>query len=384
MFTSSSNSPIGLDISDLSLKVVQLNKQGDKIKIQALGKKNLAKGLISDGEIKNQEKVINKINELINHPEYGKINSNDVIACLPETKTFIKLIEIAKTPNPLAEIIESEIEKHIPMQISDIYYDWQIIDNKLDKQKVLIGVAPRRIIDQYMDLLDKAKLFTTALEIEPLSICRALLKSESPKIKKISKTDLGNYGIIDIGAKRTSLTVYALNTILFTFSMPISGENITQNIADILKISFEQAEKAKIICGLNENKAQGIIKNILSDTIDQLIKKIEEAIDYYNNHFSDRGPIVKFLLCGGGANIQNLDGIISQKINIKVERGNALINLSENIENFSKYLTETHKTKDTFSKNEAGKKIISIAQDTSLSYATAIGLALRGIFIEEI
>lgn len=383
-FNNNSTYPVGLDISDLSLKLVQLNKRGDKIKIQAIGKTDLPSGLIEDGEIKNKDKVINEINKLISAPGYGKVTSNEVIACLPETKTFIKLIEIAKTPNPLAEIIEGEIEKHVPMAIEEIYYDWQIIENKLDKQRVLIGAAPLDIVNQYIDLLDGAKLSTTALEIEPISLCRALLAEENPKSKN-KKND--NCGILDIGAKRTSMTIYSKNTILFTLSMPISGEKITNNIAETLKIELKQAEKAKIICGLDKGKAQGIIKNILSGMIEELIKKINEAIEFYQNHYPGNGPLNKILLCGGGANIKNLSEIIGQATGVEVKKGDALINLAELSENFSKILTETHKLKADFikDKNNGGReKIISVAQDTSLTYATAIGLGLRGIFIDEI
>lgn len=383
-FNNNSTYPVGLDISDLSLKLVQLNRQGDKIKIQAIGKTDLPSGLIEDGEIKNKDKVINEINKLISNPGYGKVTSNEIIACLPETKTFIKLIEIAKTPNPLSEIIEGEIEKHVPMAIEEIYYDWQIIENKPDKQRVLIGAAPLDIVNQYINLLDGAKLSTTALEIEPISLCRALLAEEKPKFKGQPNN---NYGIIDIGAKRTSMTIYSKNTILFTLSMPISGEKITKNIAETLKIELKQAEKAKIICGLDKGKAQGIIKNILSGMIEELIKKINEAIEFYQNHYPGNGPLNKILLCGGGANIKNLSEIIGQATAVEVKKGNALINLAELSENFSKILTETHKLKADFIKdknNGGGEKIISVAQDTSLTYATAIGLALRGIFIDEI
>lgn len=381
MFTGLIYSPIGLDISDLSLKLVQLYRRGDKIKIQAINKINLPEGIIKDGEVLDKENLIEKINELISHPAYGKVNTNDVIACLPETRTFIKLIKIPKTPNPLPEIIEGEMEKHIPMAINDIYYDWQIIEDGVDAQEVLIGVAPRNIVDQYINLLDEAALFTNALEIEPVSLCRALLPNENRKTQTT-----GNYGIIDIGAKRTSLTIYSKNTILFTLSMPISGEKITQSIAEILKIETNQAEKAKIICGLDENKAQGIIKNILTDMVDKLTQKISEAIDYYENHFSGRGPLNQILLCGGGANIKNLAEIINKSIAIEVKRGDALINIKENQEKFAEILTETHKIASDLIKDKGknGKKTVSIEQDTSLTFATAIGLALRGIFSNDI
>ena len=81
--TNSSICPLGLDISDLSLKLVQLHRVRDKIKIQALSKLNLPKGVIIGGEIKNRSELIRAIKKLTASPLYGKINSEEVIACLP-------------------------------------------------------------------------------------------------------------------------------------------------------------------------------------------------------------------------------------------------------------------------------------------------------------
>jgi Tfp pilus assembly PilM family ATPase len=60
-FSANSTYPLGLDISDLSLKLVQLNKVGNRIKIQALSRLNLPKDTITKGEIKNQAELIKAI-----------------------------------------------------------------------------------------------------------------------------------------------------------------------------------------------------------------------------------------------------------------------------------------------------------------------------------
>lgn len=211
-FNNNSTYPIGMDISDLSLKFVQLNKIRNKITIQAMGKTSLPAGLIEGGEIKNKEGVAKKIKKLIANPQFGKISSGEIISCLPETKTFIKLIEVERTPNPMREIISNEIEKHIPMPINEMYYDWQIIKTPDSKQSVLIGAAPQNIVSQYANLLKEAKYSIVALEIEPISICRSLLAEEALKFEGAFEK---NYGIIDIGAKRTSMIIYSKNTILF-------------------------------------------------------------------------------------------------------------------------------------------------------------------------
>ena len=199
-----------------------------------------------------------------------------------------------------------------------------------------------------------------------------------------------------MGANRSSVFVYSQKTILFNVSIPISGEDISNKISKDCKMEGEQADLAKIVCGLDGKKCKGIIKNNISVMIDQLVTKIEGVIKYYRSHFSEYGDLDEILICGGGANIQNIDKIIEEKTSIETRIGNAFtnlnrptqvsINLSKPKEIFVKNFIETYRlniasVQEKSSKTGA-KKSLSIKQDSSISYVTAIGLALRDIFIE--
>ena len=390
LLANNSTYPVGLDISDLSIKLVQLNKIRGKIKVQALGKLTLPPGIIANGVINDRAELIKAIKKIIAAPGYGKVSSEEAVVCLPESKTFIKRIEVAKSPNSLADVIGAEIEKHVPMSKSEIYYDWQVTAELADKYQVLIGAAPKEIVDQYAQLLDDAKLSVAAMEIEPTAICRCLLKEEAPEAKpaaaplKPGRTAPLNYGIIDIGANHTCLIFYSDNTIVFSVSMPISGEEITAKISRTLNLTPEQAEKAKIICGLDETKANGVIKKILEETIKNLISKIKEALDFYENYYG--GKLNKILLCGGGGNITELGKIIAQEFSIKVETADALTNLDETGEKFNPIFMEKHSFDAKLLKNDSSREgnNLSIQQNSGSTFTTAIGLALRGIFIDEL
>ncbi len=386
LLTGKSANPIGLDISDLSLKLVQLKKSGGKTKIKAMGRVELPPGLIETGEIKNRKEVIKAINKLVNNPEIGKIDTNEAVVCLPEAKTFLKLIEVDKGEKDMDTAVATELEKHVPLEIDDIYYDWQPIKNIHRKKLVLAGASPKRLVDDYTDVLAQAKLTIVALEPEPISICRCLLPEESPKFKEKNK---GNYGIIDVGATNASLTVYSQNTVIFTASMPISGEKITQKISQALNIDEKKAEKTKIIYSLDEDREERKdVNQILSTMVNELADKLKEAIAFYDRDYSDWGKIDKILICGGGANFKNLEKILSIETDIETVRGDALINLDENREKFLNYFQKTYslKTKLTSkeTKNKKKKKIMKVGQNLSPTFATTIGLALRSVFIKDV
>lgn len=377
IFKKKSSYPIGLDISDLGFKLAQLDKTKTLPAVQALGKSEIDKNIINQGIINDQEAAAKAIKKICYKPQVGSFSTDEVVACLPETKTFIKLIEIEKGANPISEIIGSEIERYVPLERKQVYYDYQIISQDDQSYSVLIGAAPRQIVDNYIEMLRMSGLSPVAFEIEPVALARALLNEEMPDFSENRKK---TYGIIDIGAIRSSFVVYSANTITFSISIPISGEGITKKIAETLKIDQEQAEKSKIVCGLDKSKAKGIVHDVLNESMQQLIDRINDGFEYQNTHYADYGTVEKMIICGGGANIKNLDNILSQELGIEVELGDAFANISQTSDDFSKHFTETHKLDEKNITSEA----ISVEQNTSLNYATAIGLALRNIYTDKI
>ncbi|MCD4694541.1 type IV pilus assembly protein PilM [bacterium] len=350
--------PLGIDISDYSIKMVELEKSGSDIRIQCMNKISLPSGVIEEGEIKDEKRAVDFLHSLIEKPFFGKVNSDRVVACLPESRSFVKLIEISSGFGNLSEAIEAEIEKHIPFSSQEIYIDWQEIEKKNNKHLILVGVAPKKIVDQYYNLFTKANLSVEALEIEPLAIVRSVLEEEDPNYK----TSLGkNYIVVDLGYAHTNVFVYSKNTILFTFSVPVSGKKITRTIAEKLDIKELEADKMKKKL-TEKSKYYKEVKNILDDYYKQLDQKLGRVLEFYYENFSDRGRIEGLVLLGGGAHLKNLkNSITSLPPSVDIVKGNPLLHIS---------LTE---------KSEALLK-----KNDKLIYSTAVGLALSGIFKKEL
>lgn len=338
---------IGLDISERSLKAVQFARGwSSKLRLKAFSDIELDKGIMVEGEVKQSTALVEAVRRLLVYPKHGKFTTPYVVSCLPEQKTFIKLIDIPPmSKEEIGQAIKWEAEHHIPIPIEETYWDWQLIGSPKPGQRmpILLGVAPINIVESYQKVLADAKLISLAQEIEAGAVTRALLPTDNGSPDSIM--------IIDLGFSRTGICVWTNNTIQFTVSLPLSGEKLTNTIAETFNIKWEEAEKTKIICGFDPDKCRGSLQKILNHEVDQLIKKIEETFDFYKEHFPTAPPVKQIMLCGGGANFKFIDSYLKDALGLPIIVGNPWRNLKSTPQIFT--------------------------NSALLSYTTAVGLALR-------
>lgn len=359
----------GLDISDFSLKIAKIKKGKEFLELESFGEIKVAPGIIKKGEIRKQEELTTIIKKAILEVKGEKIKTKYVICSLPEEKAFLQIVKMPKmSKQDLASAILYEAENHIPLPIEKVYLDFQIVSlaDHSKEMEVLIAALPRESVDPYISSLKKAGLQPLSLEVESLAIARALIKD---------KTSDRAILLIDFGLTKTGFIVFAGNCVRFSTFIPVSSQGFTKIIAKVLKVEEKEAEKLKIKHGLEgkihftikENKTekkieQGKVFEALVPALTDLLQQIKNYIAYYKTHpsfknFSNNHKgIEKILLCGGGANLKGLPELLSIELKIPVELGNSLINISP----------------------DAKKKVPKVFLEKSLTYTTAIGLALRG------
>ncbi|MBU1895322.1 type IV pilus assembly protein PilM [Patescibacteria group bacterium] len=356
MFSNPFPNAFGLDISDLSLKVVQLRNVSHRrvspsYKPIIHRSMDLPHGLIVNGEIQEPETVRKHIKRLIQGNKNGwkPIKGSWVVSSLPETQSFIKHLTLNKSADALIEEdVHRVAKKHIPFDEDSYYIDWQIIPSSKEGSNitdVIIGAVSKNIANSYTYLLKSLGLGVIALEIEALSIARAMITA-SKEYENEAR------GLLDLGATRSSFIVYDYDAIQFSIDLPFSGEIITTALSQKLNISYAEAEKIKITSGLEAKNQKNKSLLIISNLVDELVEDVKKAIEFYYSHFSETNKITHITMSGGSANLKRIDKIISTKLKIESRPGNPW-------------------------KNLASKKKIMIEPDISLGYATAIGLALR-------
>jgi len=377
----------GLDISDLSLKIIKLKphsrgfpslrgkKRGKFFDLASFGEEKIKPGIIKGGEIKNEKALVKIIREAIAKVKGKKLRIKYVIASLPEEKAFLQVIQMPRlSEEDLKSAVIYEAENYIPLPIEEVYLDSQIVPpayNQLpehsegwrrtnvlrpDHFDVLIAALPKKTVDPYISCLKKANLKPISLEIESLAISRALIKNETTTSPLL---------LIDLGETRTGFVVFSGNSLRFTSSIPVSSQSFTEIISKALGVNLVEAEKLKIKYGLQTNaKKEGSqVFEALIPALSDLIEQIKRYLSYYQTHASHEHlppngkGVAKIFLCGGGANLKGFPEFLSSALKIPVELGNPWINILA----------------------DPSKELAELPLERALGYTTALGLALRGV-----
>lgn len=154
-----------------------------------------------------------------------------------------------------------------------------------------------------------------------------------------------NVMLLDMGAGNTDIGVFEGSTFIYTNSIPVGGDNITNDIALVLNIAEEEADKLKRQYGLalksfidndndiilstsKDNNKNRIIKS--SELIEIIEARIEEIFSIINKDITNQGvkqKINNVILTGQGIiNINKSDvaGKINLNIPVKISTGRAV------------------------------------------------------------
>lgn len=335
---------IGLDISDESLKYVELVKTQKGVQVGRYGKRTIPPGIIESGKIKNLKKIEEILLSLKN-----EIGLKSVRVSLPEEQVYLYKLRLEKLGiEHVRESIELTLEEHIPIRASEAIFDYEFINQDKQNLELQVAAIPTSVIESYLTIFKNTGIKVQSFELEAQAIARAVVKDG----------DLETYMIVDFGEKRTGIFIVSRGVVMFTSTLDMGGAMLNDTIAKNFKISFEEAEKIKQKYGLERNTPNKELFSVLLNSVSILRDDIVKHFLYWHTHKNEEGknnpPIKKIILCGGDSNLIGLCDYFSVSMKSAVE----LADVWGNIINTKNYVPD-----------------INFKQ--ALSFAAALGLALR-------
>lgn len=298
----------GLDVGTTALKVVQLKKAFGKYELVSFGSAPVPDGLSQSDSSIDKKRMAEEIKKLIHSMH---LVTKNVMVSLPGSAVFTTVITLPKMP--LAELkkaINYQAEQNIPLKISDVKIDWQIIGEVPSKNEVLVMIiaAPIAKTQKMTDLCEEAGLELSAVEINAIAAARSLQTSEPL------------YMIVDIGTYLSEITVVKNGIASLIRSIPVGGQVITRAIAQSLGMEEAQAEQFKVKFGIEQDKMEGQLYKASKSILHNLKEEIDRSMKYYSEQFGENVSLIK--LTGGGSRTLGIQSFLSESLGVNVVYGN--------------------------------------------------------------
>lgn len=321
---------LAVDFGSITTKVARLsnNKKG-KFKLESLGIAQTPLGGVVSGNQATLERVAEM---LIKLRLDAKISAKKVVASIPESEIFTKLIRFPKmSMDELSSAVTYEAEQYIPLPIQDVNYSYTIGAERPDGAiDVLIVAAPIKLIERYEKVLSMAGLEAVAIDTELIALSRSV----------ISMNDAGSNLIVDIGARTTDFAVVLDGRVVFSRSISVGGGAMTRALVNGLQIDETQAEQFKRSYGLLDGQLEGKVATVLKQVAQTIAVELSRTVNYYVSKSSQNINTIK--LAGGGSALPGLVTYLSEFLPGEIQLADVLARIEQDerlagLENLSQY-----------------------------------------------
>ena len=289
-------------------------------------------------EATREKAILSALQEAITEKGFKSKNVN---VCAPGFHVFSKFVKLPPVDaSKVGQIIQYEAQQNVPFPLSEVVWDYQILGSAPGGElEVLLVAIKSEIVEGLFRVAAQAKLKLQLCDASPAALCNAFRF---------------NYGeledctmLLDIGAKTSNLLFFEKGKV-FSRSINLGANAITQDFANEAKLKFEDAEKIKIAEGFvslggayeePDNPHQAAISKIARQFMTKLHIQVNQTLQFYKGQQGGTAPQRLFL--SGGAGIMPYTAqFFAEKLNIPVEYFNPFRNVqidpSVNLEELSR------------------------------------------------
>ena len=302
---------LGIDVSSSSVKLVELgrNRAGDLV-LERCAMEPLERGWITDGNIEKFDEVAEAVRRVVR--KSGSKTKNVALA-LPASAVITKKIILpgGLSDKELEAQVESEANQYIPFALEEVNLDFQIIGpapSSPDEIEVLIAASRKEKVEDRVAVVESAGLRPVVMDVESYAQQASFELIE----KQLPESGKGQIvALIDIGANQMNLTVLRNGLQLYVREQAFGGNQLTQDIARLFGLTFEEAEADKRRNNLPENYESELLKPF----VESMALEVSRALQFFftSTQFTQVNHIV---LAGGCAILPGADEAVASRTQV--------------------------------------------------------------------
>ncbi|MGA3163063.1 MAG: type IV pilus assembly protein PilM [Verrucomicrobiota bacterium] len=280
------------------------------------------KGLV---EATRKEAVLEALREALAEKGAGARNIN---VCAPGYQVFSKFVKLPPVDaGKVTQIIQYEAQQNVPFPLAEVVWDYQILGSTpTGELEVLLVAIKSEVVEGLSRVAEEAKLRLQLCDVSPAALCNAF---------RYNYDDLEDCTILlDIGAKTSDLLFFE-NGKVFSRSINLGANSITQDFANAAKLKFEVAEQLKVSEGFvslggayeePESPNQAAISKIARQFMTKLHIQVNQTMQFYRGQMGGAAP-QRLFLAGGASIMPYTAQFFAEKLNVPVEYFNPFRNV---------------------------------------------------------
>ena len=302
---------IGVDISSSSVKMVELASDGKKgCRVERYALEVLPRDAVADGNIVNLEATAEAVRRT-----WKKLGTStrSVAVALPASHVITKkiIVPAGQREDELEVLVESEANQYIPFALEEVNLDFQIIGpapSSPDELEVLIAASRKEKVEDRVAVVESAGLKAVVMDVESYAVQASFELIE----KQLPDGGKGQIiALIDVGANVMNLTVLRNSQQLYVREQAFGGNQLTQDIARLYGMTFEEAEAEK----RRNNLPNNYEAELLQPFVESMALEVSRALQFFftSTQFSQVNHIV---LAGGCAVLPGADEAVAARTQI--------------------------------------------------------------------
>ncbi len=322
MLNSKSFLAVDFGAGSLKLAEFEINEAGG-LRLRQYGLKSL--GAEGAQETTREATILKALQEMLAARD---IKGKTVNVCTPGFHVFSKFVKLPPVDaSKVTQIIQYEAQQNVPFPLEEVVWDYQILGSTPSGElEVLLVAIKADIVEGLFRVTETSGLHLQLADVSPAALCNAF---------RFNYGDLEDCTmLLDIGAKTSNLLFFEKGKV-FSRSINLGANSITQDFATESKLKWDVAEKLKIDEGFvslggayeePENPHQAAISKIARQFMTRLHIQVNQTMQFYRGQQGGSAPVRLFL--SGGASIMAYTAqFFAEKLNVPVEYFNPLRNI---------------------------------------------------------
>lgn len=298
---------VGVDLGAGHLKVVQIRWTRNGPRLENYAVCPLPPGMMLEGSVVSPD----HLGDLLKKVTQAMGLRQTMVGCsVGGPAIMMRYLNLPRVgPEEMKAAMKFEAPQHLPIPEEQLIYDFCTVDDApgVPEHQVAVFLAgtQKRLVQGHLDSLAGAGLRSDAVELDCLTLLRALewmgaIPHESPH----------PLVMLDFGEVGTRIAIIRHGVPMLSRTIPLGLSHLRTAIADTLGISLYDAERALRLKGVEEDAE-------LAPAVEPWLGSLSESIGRSVEFFliQQRGThLEKVFLSGGGAMLPGLSRVLTERL----------------------------------------------------------------------